>query len=101
MTDITPADLAKFIHRVPVGAVIPADTEFVVGSSGTFTLVELRRDFMQPQDALPRWTAEPIPAPESLAEKARRLGGDYPGDSWGRQLATIVAELAERIEAKP
>ena len=28
MTDITPADLARFIHPVPVGAIIPAGMEY-------------------------------------------------------------------------
>ena len=28
MTDITPADLARFVHPVPVGATIPAGMEF-------------------------------------------------------------------------
>ena len=103
MTDLTPADLAKFIHRVPVGATIPADTEFAVGSSGAFTLVVIGRDFMQPQDALPRWTAEPLSAPDpSLAERARALLVE-PTAKWsptGVRLIHIVAELAEKVEAQ-
>ena len=104
MTDLTPADLAKYIYRVPVGATIPRDTEHVVGSSsGAFTLVVIGRDFMQPQDALPRWTAEPLSAPDpSLAERARALLVE-PTANWsptGVRLIHIVAELAEKVEAQ-
>ena len=101
MNDLTPADLAKFIYRVPVGATIPAGTEYAWRNGMAVWLSVFGRDITQLAGEITRWTAEPIPASESLAEKARRLGGDYPGDSWGRQLASIVAELAERIEAKP
>ena len=71
MSDLTPADLAKFVHRVPVGATIPAGTEYVVGRAAGFSLVTLAYDYAADNPFTSRWTAEPIPAPKpSLAERA-------------------------------
>ena len=104
MTDITPADLAKFIYRVPVGATIPADTRY---ASLNFGCVTGPMHSYADQKILggTYWTAEPIPAPElTLAQRARAL---IPHDlhEWPdmaiTSLAVLVAELAERIEAKP
>ena len=70
MSDITPADLAKFVHRVPVGAIIPAGTEYVVGRAAGVSLVTLAYDYTADNPFTSRWTVEPIPAPEpSLAER--------------------------------
>ena len=105
MTDITPADLAKFVHRVPVGATIPAGVDyalrFVTGRIGIETD---DYDHEVTDKSFPRWTAEPIPAPEpTLAERARGLAAsvDRNTDTFYARLAAIVADLAERIEAKP
>ena len=86
--DITPADLAKFIHRVPVGATIPADVEHAVGSSGTISLAKVSRDYEMPPDALPRWTAEPV-----LTPKHARLEAEYAA-------ACEAIRAAERAVAK-
>lgn len=66
MTDITPADLAKFIHPVPVGAVIPAATEHAVRNrdGDTFIVMTTAYDHEQAPGALDRWTAEPLAAPK-------------------------------------
>ena len=63
MSDITPADLAKFIHRVPVGAVIPAGTPYAYRIDRD--AVRLRADgWADPTEQksidADRWTAEPI-----------------------------------------
>ena len=105
MTDITPADLAKFVHRVPDGAVIPANTEYAWRDGSAVRLSFYVRDITQQLDEVARWTVEPIPAaPEpSLAEKARALLVEPTAD-WspaGVRLIHIVAKLAESIEAKP
>ena len=69
MSDLSPADLAKFIHPVPVGATIPAGVEFVRhykggdGGPSTALVGPLLRDFDYVASAGPHWTAEPIPAP--------------------------------------
>ena len=98
---ITPADLAKFIHRVPVGATIPAGVEHAVGSSGTISLATVSRDYEMPFDALPRWTAEPVLTPEpTLTEQARAIAREGVPSSAFDRLARLVAELAERIEAQ-
>lgn len=100
MNQITPADLAKFIHPVPEGAVIPADTEFARPVGGALWVSSCPNDLTQPPGDRPRWTAEPIPAPEpTLAERARGVAGEFAPGGHFEQLALIVAELAERIEA--
>ena len=97
MTNVTPADFAKFAHRVPDGAVIPACTYYARLDGMAVRLAVFTRDITQLPGEVARWTAEPIPAPVStLAERARALAVDA-----GDQLALLVAELAERIEAKP
>ena len=59
------------------------------------------KDITQLHDDRPRWTAEPIPAPEpTLAERARGVAGEFAPGGRFEQLAIIVAELAERIEAE-
>ena len=103
MSDITPADLAKFVHPVPVGATIPAGMEHVAGRDGNFFLGTLAYDHEQTPGALDRWTAEPIPAPEpSLAKRARvaAMTARINSDVTLSNLALIVAELADRIEAE-
>lgn len=69
MTDITPADLAKFIHPVPVGATIPAGMEFVRRyMNGTPTAAiagPIVHDFdIEAAAFTPLWTAEPLAAPK-------------------------------------
>ena len=103
MNDLTPAYLAKFVHPVPEGATIPAGTEYAwLESYGKRLSVHraiFTEDITQLPGDRPRWTAEPIPAPEpTLAERARGVGDGLPGGRF-EQLALIVAELAERIEA--
>ena len=93
MTGITPADLAKFIHRVPVGATIPADVEHAVGSSGTISLAKVSRDYEMPPDALPRWTAEPVLTPKHACQMCRALVRG------GRSLEAEYAAACEAIRA--
>ena len=102
MTNVTPADFAKFAHRVPDGAVIPACTYYAWLNGMAVHLAVFTRDITQLPGEVARWTAEPISAPEpSLAEKARAIAKEgAPGGSFAN-LALLVAELAERIEAKP
>jgi len=104
MTNVTPADFAKFAHRVPDGAVIPACTYYAWLDGMAVRLAVFTRDITQLPGEVARWTAEPIPAPvSSLAERARALLVEPTAD-WspaGVRLIHIVAELAERIEAKP
>ena len=105
MTDITPADLARFVHRVPVGAIIPAGTEFAYSAARVVCVpTPPVSAITQTATCVERWTAEPIPAPEpTLAERVRALLGEPTAD-WspaGVRLIRIVAEMAERIEAKP
>lgn len=62
--DITPADLARFIYPVPVGATIPAGTAWVNRETpATFTGPHLSGNDFQPDANTPRWTAEPIEPP--------------------------------------
>ena len=103
MSDLTPADLAKFVHPVPVGAVIPAGTEYVVGRAAGFSLVTLAYDYAADNPFTSRWTAEPIPAPKPpLADRARAVAmtARMNSDVTLSNLALIVAELADRIEAE-
>lgn len=74
MTNLTPADLARFIHPVPVGAVIPAATEHAVRTrdGDTFTVMTMAYDHEQAPGALDRWTADPIWTPER-----QRLEDEY------------------------
>ncbi len=101
MSDITPADLARFVHRVPDGATIPAGTEYaVLIEDGLYTLkagADLRPGRYH------CWTAEPIAAPkQSLADRARAVAmtARINSDVTLSNLALIVAELAETIEAE-
>lgn len=66
MTDITPADLARFVHPVPVGATIPAGMEVVeFGHGGGFWGPSATRSaYTQRCDDPLRWTAEPLTAPK-------------------------------------
>ena len=100
--NITPADLAKFVHLVPVGATIPAGTEFVVLINGGLFPDTLDYDREVSDESQKRWTAEPlfVTTPEpSLADRARRFTR---GRVWSPsdldQLVLFVAELAEMIE---
>lgn len=58
MSDITPADLAKFVHRVPVGAIIPAGTEYVVVRDGYLHLVTWPYGYTRADASVQRWTAD-------------------------------------------
>ena len=65
MSDITPADLAKFVHRVPDGAVIPARTEYAFAfdaASGPERVMVATADIHQgaPCAENPRWTTDRI-----------------------------------------
>ena len=102
MTDLTRADLAKYIYPIPNGAVVPVGTPYVAASGFIFAVSQSEFTQGNPGATSPRWTAEPIPAPEpTLAEKARAIAEEgAPGGSF-TNLARLVAELAERIEAKP
>ena len=72
MTDITPADLAKFVHRVPVGATIPAGTRY---ASLSFGCIEGPKHSESDQKVLAGssyWTAQPIRTAEH-----QRLEDEY------------------------
>ena len=97
--NITPADLTRFIYEVPVGATIPAGTEFAVLINGGLFIDTLDYD-REVAESHERWTAEPTPPPEpTLAERVRSLTR---GRVWSPsdldQLTLIVAELAEKVE---
>ena len=64
-TAITPAYLAEFIHRVPVGARIPDGEEYVVHSSlfNGFHLWTSDGEHIAPPSDNPCYTREPIAAP--------------------------------------
>lgn len=120
MTDITPADLAKFIHPVPVGATIPAGTEVM-----EFTRIHghfrgpfrYTHTYAQLADDPPRWTAEPLAAPKPpLTERVREFASEvlnappvgFPSvvldtenqqNRWIAEAASILAEIAERLDA--
>ena len=71
MTDITLADLAQFIHRVPVGAIIPAETRYaslnfgcITGSMHSYADKKILGGMY--------WTAEPIRTPQH-----QRLEDEY------------------------
>lgn len=106
MSEITPADFAKFTHRVPDGAVIPANTEYVWLDGMSLRLAVHIRYITQLPGEVARWTAEPIPAPTeqipmpapTLAERARVVARRSAAGSNFDQLAAIVAELADRLE---
>ena len=103
MSDITPADLARFVHPVPVGATIPAGTGHACGIGLHFYVQTLAYDYVQPQSSWQCWTAEPIAAPKPpLADRARAVAmtARMNSDVTLSNLATIVAELADRIEAE-
>ena len=64
--NITPADLARFIHPVPVGARFPMGLEFADLRDdyirGPFHFPDSSR--VQLADDPPRWTAEPLTTPK-------------------------------------
>ena len=96
MSDITPADLAKFIYLVPVGATIPAGTEFATLVREGIYRLTLDYDHEQASESFPRWTAELLPAPEpSLADRARSLATVVVKSSNLERLTLIVAEKVE------
>lgn len=68
----TPAYLAKFVHRVPFGATIPAGTEHAFKAGDSFGLETMTYDYEQTPGALDRWTAEPLLTPEHA-----RLEAEY------------------------
>ena len=74
MSDITPADLAKFVHRVPVGAVIPAGTPYAYRAGAQIGIRSQGMPYESTQvtGSWPRWTAEPIRTPEQ-----QRLEDEY------------------------
>lgn len=108
MTDLTPADLAKFVHPVPVGATIPAGMEYaVVIDDGLYVTSSMA-------DHAPRgfrcWTAEPLAAPKPpLTERIREfanevlnapaVGFSSTQNRWIAEAASILAEIAERLDA--
>ena len=99
MTDnLTPADLAGYVHPVPVGAIIPAGTKYAVGLDGNFWLATLDYDHKQTSESLPHWTAEPFSGPTPLADQVRATvvarGSNL------ERLTLIVAELAEKVEVE-
>ena len=104
MTDnLTPADLAGYVHPVPVGAIIPAGTEHVVlTDDGSFSLRTYAHDSGQEVGYLPRWTAEPFsaPGPTPLADQVRALATVVARGSNLERLTLIVAELAEKVEGE-
>ena len=119
MTDITPADLARFVHPVPVGAVIPAATEHAVRirSGGPITVMTMAYDHEQRPGALDRWTAEPPASPKPpLAERVREFASEVLAappvgfssvildvenqqNRWIAEAAALLAEIAERLDA--
>ena len=120
MTDITPADLARFIHPVPVGATIPAHMEVMEYNRihghfrGPFRYTHA---YTQLADDPPRWTAEPLTAPKPpLTERVREfaeevlnappvgfssvfLDTENQQNRWIAEAASILAEIAERLDA--
>ena len=76
MSDVTPADLAKFVHPVPIGARFPMHVEFMEFREsgdyfrGPFNFPDATA-IQQPDDPK-RWTAEPILTPEQ-----QRLEDEY------------------------
>jgi len=102
MSEITPAYLAKFVHPVPEGATIPAGTEYAWQSGSGIYQTIFTQDITQLPGDRPRWTADPIPATRpTLADRARKVAhaAERDCDEGVYDLAAIVAELAERIEA--
>lgn len=64
MSDLTPADLAKFVHLVPVGATIPAGVPHAVLNLGCITgPMHSKADQTRRVGQYPRWTAEPLARP--------------------------------------
>ena len=103
MSAATPAVLAQFVHRVPDGVTLPAGTEVLLGPTrrrpdhwiGPRRLQSARA---VTADGREYWTRVPVPepvpsAPLTLAQIARR-------SVYFDELAEVVAELAERIEAQ-
>ena len=104
MSDLTPADLAKFVHRVPVGATIPAGVRYAVRNFGCITgPMHSNADQKCHVSQAARWTAEPLTAPKpepTLAERAHSLAEEaIPGSYWHR-VTVLVAELVEKVEAQ-
>ena len=119
MTDITPADLARFVHPVPVGARFPMGLEFADLRDdyirGPFHFPDSSR--VQLADDPPRWTAEPLTAPKPpLTERVREfaeevlnappvgfssvfLDTENQQNRWIAEAASILAEIAERLDA--
>lgn len=64
MTDITPADLARFVHPVPVGATIPAGMEWVNREGDALTGPHSHTRPFVSRPEMTRWTAEPLAAPK-------------------------------------
>ena len=88
--DITPADLAKFIHPVPVGAVIPAGTPYAYRAGAQIGIRSqgMPYESTQVDASVARWTAEPIRTPEQ-----QRLEDEYAA-------ACEAIYAAERAAAK-
>ena len=71
--NLTPADLAKFVHLVPVGATIPAGTECAWRTmTGALAVRTVPGDEVQLVVSPRHWTAEPILTPEHA-----RLEAEY------------------------
>lgn len=121
MTDITPADLARFVHPVPVGATIPAGMKFCYQKASGAITGPLTRTLagadVSVAEQTPYWTAEPIPAPKPpLTERAREFANEVLAappvgfssvildtenqqNRWIAEAASILAEIAERLDA--
>lgn len=121
MTDITPADLARFAHPVPVGATIPAGMKFVRrymdGSPIPALAGPITHDFDIEAGYSPLWTAEPLSAPKPpLTERVQEfaeevlaappvgfssvvLDVENQQNRWIAEAASILAEIAERLDA--
>ena len=63
--ELTPADLAKFVHLVPVGATIPAGVRYAeLNNFGCITgPMHSNADQKCHVGQCPRWTAEPLARP--------------------------------------
>ena len=99
--NLTPADLAGYVHPVPVGAIIPAGTKYAVGLDDNFWISTMDYDYKQTSESLPHWTTEPsAPGPTPLADQVRALATVVARGSNLERLTLIVAELAEKVEGE-
>ena len=105
MSDLTPADLVKFVHPVPLGATIPAGTPYAYRAVAQIGIRShgMPYESTQVDASVSRWTAEPLTAPKpepTLPERAHSLAEEaIPGSYWHR-VTVLVAELVEKVEAQ-